>query len=54
MDQKALINNDFKHIKIKRDPNTEGFYKRFGAVVVGESTSTVRPDLKLPVMSLPL
>lgn len=45
------MNNNFNHIKIKSDQNAEGFYKGFGAVV-GESPSTVRPDMKLPVMSL--
>ncbi|MFC0212987.1 GNAT family N-acetyltransferase [Paenibacillus chartarius] len=46
------MNNNFIHIRIKSDPNAEGFYKGFGAIVVGESPSTVRPDMKLPVMSL--
>jgi GNAT superfamily N-acetyltransferase len=43
---------NFLHIRIKSDPNAEGFYKGFGAVVVGDSPSTVRPDMKLPVMNL--
>jgi N-acetylglutamate synthase-like GNAT family acetyltransferase len=45
-------NSNFNQIKIKTDPNAEGFYKSFGAIVVGESSSTVRPEMKLPVMSL--
>ncbi|MDQ0116749.1 GNAT family N-acetyltransferase [Paenibacillus harenae] len=44
----------FNDIKIKSDPNAVGFYKGFGAVVIGESSSTVRPDLKLPVMIIHL
>ena len=48
------MNNNFNHIKIKSDPNAESFYNGFGAVVVGESLSTVRPNMKLPVMSLHL
>lgn len=50
----VAVDNGFNHIKIKSDPNAEGFYKGFGAVVIGESSSTVRPDMKLPVMRLHL
>lgn len=48
------LKNDFSNIKIKSDPNAVGFYKGFGAEVVGESSSTVRPDMKLPVLSIPV
>ena len=48
------MDNDFKKIRIKSDPNAVGFYKGFGAVVIGEASSTVRPDLMLPVLGLHL
>jgi len=50
----SAMDNNFTYIKIKSDPNAEGFYKGFGAVVVGESLSTVNPNMKLPLMNLHL
>lgn len=48
------IEHGFNQIRIKSDPNAVEFYKGFGAEVIGESPSTVRPELKLPVLKLPL
>jgi len=40
----------FHTVTLTADPNAEAFYSRQGAVRVGETTSTIRSDRKLPVM----
>ncbi|WP_284646305.1 GNAT family N-acetyltransferase [Paenibacillus silviterrae] len=50
----VAVDSNFNHIIIKSDPNAVGFYRAFGAVIIGESSSTVRPDLKLPVLKIHL
>jgi hypothetical protein len=48
------VNNGFNCMRIKSDPHAESYYKGFGEVVVREASSTVRPDMLLPVMHLSL
>ncbi|UJF33801.1 GNAT family N-acetyltransferase [Paenibacillus hexagrammi] len=50
----VAMDNGFPYIRIKSDPNAVGFYEGFGAVVIGEASSTVRPDWKLPIMRMHL
>jgi N-acetylglutamate synthase-like GNAT family acetyltransferase len=40
----------FRTVVLTADPNAESFYVRQGAVRIGEKTSPVRPDRRLPVM----
>lgn len=40
----------FRTVTLTADPNAEPFYLRQGAVRVGETSSTIRSDRKLPVM----
>jgi GNAT superfamily N-acetyltransferase len=46
--------NGFKAILLESDPFAVGFYKKQGAVVVGESLSSIREGRVLPVMRLDL
>ncbi len=40
----------YKALRIDADPHAEGFYRRMGAVRVGEVASTVDPGRMLPLM----
>jgi GNAT superfamily N-acetyltransferase len=44
----------FHTVTLTADPNAEPFYSRQGAVRVGETASTIRPDRKLPLMKYAL
>jgi GNAT superfamily N-acetyltransferase len=39
-------------IKIIADPNAVGFYEKMGAIIVGEYTSTLFENRKLPLMKV--
>ncbi|HXJ16714.1 MAG TPA: GNAT family N-acetyltransferase [Candidatus Polarisedimenticolia bacterium] len=40
----------FRTLVLTADPNAESFYAHQGAVRIGEKTSSVRPERKLPIM----
>jgi GNAT superfamily N-acetyltransferase len=40
----------FRTLVLTADPNAESFYAHKGAVRIGEKTSSVRPERKLPIM----
>ena len=44
----------FRTLVLAADPNAEPFYVRQGAIRVGEKTSPVRPDRRLPVLEFVL
>jgi N-acetylglutamate synthase-like GNAT family acetyltransferase len=44
----------FRALVLTADPNAEPFYARQGAVRLGEKTSPVRPDRRLPIMEFVL
>jgi GNAT superfamily N-acetyltransferase len=46
--------NGYKAIELDSEPFAVGFYEKQGAVIVGESNSTIREGRVLPVMRLEL
>jgi GNAT superfamily N-acetyltransferase len=44
----------FQKISIESDPYAEAFYQAMGAERVGEVTSSIKPDRKLPLLKFRL
>lgn len=50
----AARTQDIASIRIEADPNAEGFYRRMGAVTIGDAPSGSIPGRRLPLMNYDL